>query len=105
MNNKILSLISLATKAGKVVSGEFAVEKAIKEGKAKLVIVSNEASNSSKKNYSDMCSFYNVPLYFYGNKEELGRFTGKEFRVSVGILDDGFKNSLIKLFELNSSEI
>lgn len=31
MNNKILSLISLATKAGKVVSGEFAVEKAIKE--------------------------------------------------------------------------
>lgn len=105
MNNKILSLISLATKAGKVVSGEFAVEKAIKEGKAKLVIVSNEASNRSKKNYSDICSFYNVPLYFYGNKEELGRFTGKEFRVSVGILDDGFKNSLIKLFELNSSEI
>ena len=105
MNNKILSLISLATKAGKVVSGEFAVEKAIKEKKVKLVIVSKEASERSKKNYSDMCSFYNVPLYFYGCKEELGRFTGKEFRVSVGILDDGFKNSIVKLFELNSSEM
>lgn len=106
MNNKILSLISLATKAGKVVSGEFAVEKSIKERKVKLVIVSDEASNRSKKNYSDMCSFYNVPIYFYGSKDELGRFTGKEFRVSVGILDDGFKNSIVKLFEqLDSSKM
>lgn len=52
-----------------------------------------------------MCSFYNIPLYFYGSKEELGRFTGKEFRVSVGILDDGFKNSMVKLLKLNSSEM
>lgn len=105
MNNRILSLISLATKAGKTVSGEFAVEKAVKEKKAKLVIVSIEASDRSKKMYSDMCGFYKVPLYFYGNKEELGHFTGKEFRVSVGILDEGFKNSISKLLELNSNEI
>ena len=48
MKNKILSLISLATKAGKIVSGEFAVEKAVKEEKALLVIVSVDASKRSK---------------------------------------------------------
>ena len=34
MNNG-LSMVGLATRAGKTVSGEFATEKAIKEGKAK----------------------------------------------------------------------
>ena len=34
MNNKVLSMISLATKARKTVSGEFSVEKAVKEKKA-----------------------------------------------------------------------
>ena len=37
MNDRILSLLSLATKAGKTVGGEMLVEKAVKEGKASLV--------------------------------------------------------------------
>ena len=37
--NKVLSLIGLSTKAGKIVSGEFSTEKAVKTGKAWLVIV------------------------------------------------------------------
>ena len=34
MQNKVLSLMGIATKAGKTVSGEFSVEKAVKEGRA-----------------------------------------------------------------------
>ena len=43
-NDKIMSTISLAQKAGQVKSGEFAVEKAVKEGSACLVIVAQDAS-------------------------------------------------------------
>ena len=32
-NNKVLSLIGLATKAGKIASGEFSTEKSVKIGK------------------------------------------------------------------------
>ena len=39
-----LSLAGLAAKAGKVVSGEFATEKAVKTGKAYLVITAQDAS-------------------------------------------------------------
>ena len=39
-DKKILNLIGLATKAGKAPSGEFSTEKAVKEGKAAMVIVS-----------------------------------------------------------------
>ena len=43
--NKVFSMIGLATRAGKTVAGEFSVEKAIKQRKAQVVIVSKEASS------------------------------------------------------------
>lgn len=98
--DKVLSMISLATKAGKTTSGEFSVEKAVKDGKAKLVIVSEEASDNTKKKFTNMCDYYKVPIYIYGKKEELGHFMGKEFRASVAILDEGFKKALEKQLEV-----
>ena len=47
--SKALSLISLATKAGKTVSGEFSTEKETKSGRAELVIVAEDASDKTKK--------------------------------------------------------
>lgn len=65
---KILNLIGLATKAGKTVSGEFMTEKSVKTGKASLVIISGEASENTKKMFTNMCTYYNVPIYFLGEK-------------------------------------
>mgnify|MGYP003196020549 CR=1 FL=1 len=48
-NNRVLSLIGLATKAGKTVSGEFSTEKSVKTGKGLLVIVAEDASENTKK--------------------------------------------------------
>lgn len=78
--NKILSLVGLATKAGKTASGEFSTEKSVKEGKACLVIVSVESSENTKKKFTNMCTFYKVPMYLYGTKDELGAAMGKEFQ-------------------------
>ena len=47
--NKVLGLLGLAEKAGKGRSGEFSTEKAVKSGKAGLVIVSEESSDNTKK--------------------------------------------------------
>ena len=41
--DKVLNLIGLAQKAGKVVSGEFMTEKAVKTGEAALVILAEDA--------------------------------------------------------------
>ncbi len=61
-NNRVLSLIGLATKAGKTVSGEFSTEKSVKTGKGLLVIVAEDASENTKKKFRNMCSFYEVPI-------------------------------------------
>ena len=93
-NNRVLSLIGLATKAGKTVSGEFSTEKSVKTGKGLLVIVAEDASENTKKKFRNMCEFYQVPIYFYKDKDTLGHAMGKEFRASLAILDEGFADGI-----------
>ena len=50
-NNKVLSLLGLATKAGKIASGEFSTEKSVKSGKGFLVLVAADASENTKKKF------------------------------------------------------
>lgn len=87
-------MLGIAAKSGNVVSGEFSTEKAIKTGQAYLVIVSEEASNNTNKMFTNMTDFYEVPMYVFGTKEELGRYIGKEFRASLAITDENLANAV-----------
>ena len=98
---KILNLLGLATKAGKTAGGAFMTEKAVKSGRARLVVVSEEASAGTRKMFQDMCAYYKVPMYLFGTKEELGRAAGKEIRASLAVLDSGFSKALSEQMELN----
>ena len=96
---KVLNLLGLATKAGKIASGEFMTEKSVKEGRASLVIVSEEASDNTRKMFLNLCTYYKVPMYLFGTKEELGHAMGQEFRASLAVLDSGFSKALVKQME------
>ena len=98
-NNKVLSLLGLATKAGKIASGEFSTEKSVKSGKGFLVLVAADASENTKKKFRNMCEFYEVPVYFLADKEELGKFCGKEFRASLAVQDENFAKAMLKELE------
>ena len=103
--SKALSLISLATKAGKTASGEFCTEKEIKTGMAALVIVAGDASDNTKKKFQNMCEFYEVPIYFYGDKDTLGHAMGKEFRASLAVTDPGFAKGIAKHLDAEKNTI
>ena len=45
--------------------------------------------------FTNMCTFYKVPIYFYGNKELLGNAMGKETRASLALLDEGFSKAIV----------
>lgn len=96
VEKKVFSYLGIATKAGKLLSGEFNTEKAVKEGTAKLVIVASDASDNTKKMFTNMCTFYKVPLYYFGDKNELGHAIGKEFRASLVMLDKGLADTVVK---------
>lgn len=92
----ILSLLGLAQKAGKIASGEFATEKAVKTGRAYLVIVTEDASENTKSKMRNMTAYYEVPFYLYGQKDEMGRHIGKGERSMLAILDAGFAGAAEK---------
>ncbi|MCR5654508.1 MAG: ribosomal L7Ae/L30e/S12e/Gadd45 family protein [Lachnospiraceae bacterium] len=92
--DKVLNLLGLAAKGRNVVSGEFAVEKAVKSGQAYLVITAGDASENAKKNYRNLCEYYEVDLKTYSDKDGLGRAIGKEQRVAVAVTDPGLARSL-----------
>ncbi|MBP3578315.1 MAG: ribosomal L7Ae/L30e/S12e/Gadd45 family protein [Lachnospiraceae bacterium] len=92
-------MFGLAARAGRIASGEFQTETAVKDKTAYLVIVAEDASDNTKKLFHDKCTFYNVPVINLGSKEELGYAIGKEFRASLAILDEGFANAIMKKIE------
>ena len=100
--NKVLGLLGLAEKAGKVRSGEFSTEKAVKSGKAGLVIVSEESSDNTKKMFRNMCTYYKVPIGYFGTKDELGHAMGKEMRASLAVTDTGLAGAIQK--QMNGNE-
>lgn len=55
--DKVLSMLGLSAKAGNAASGEFSTEKAVKEGKAHLVIVAGDASDK-RRNISVICAAF-----------------------------------------------
>ena len=57
---KIYSYLGLAQKAGKVVAGEFLTEKSIQEGKAGLILISEEASANTKKKFMKNYHIYHM---------------------------------------------
>jgi len=99
VNDKVLSLLGLAARGRNLESGEFSTEKAVKEGRAALVIVSCDASANTKKLFEDKCSFYKTPVCFCGTKETLGRAIGKGERSSIAVTDKGMAENIIKRLE------
>lgn len=97
--NKIFSLLGIAMRGRNLVSGEYQTLEAVKKGSAMLIIVAEDASDNTKKLFSDKCSFYKVPIFRYGTKENLGRAVGKDMRSSVGICNEGLAEAIIKLIE------
>lgn len=92
--DKVLSMLGIAAKSHSVASGEFSTEKAVKEGKAYLVLVAEDASANTKNMFRNMTDFYGVPMYEYGDKETLGHFIGKEFRASLAVTNEGLAHSI-----------
>lgn len=95
MIDKAMNMISMAMKAGKLVSGEFACEQAIKDGSGCLCVIATDASANTKKSFSNSCEFYGIKYIEYGTKESLGHAIGKEYRASIVVCDENLSLSIL----------
>jgi ribosomal protein L7Ae-like RNA K-turn-binding protein len=89
--DRLFNAIGLCMKAGKAQSGAFAVEKTVKAGKAKLVLLEETASEATRAHYEQLCAFHGVPFML---TETVGRAIGKESRIVMAVTDDAFRTMI-----------
>lgn len=93
---KALNLLGLAMRAGKLISGEELVIKSIRNQRADLVLVAQDASENTKKKIKDKSKYYEIPCTDFFTSEELSQSIGKP-RMVIGILDKGFAKKIEEL--------
>lgn len=92
---KLRSALGFAMKAGKVAAGEFAVDKALKSGAARLIVVDGSASANTKKQWTDACTFRRIPLIIVN---DMGHAIGKPNRMAAAITDENFSDMILKAY-------
>ncbi|MDA3814008.1 MAG: ribosomal L7Ae/L30e/S12e/Gadd45 family protein [Candidatus Cloacimonetes bacterium] len=83
MEDKIINLLHMARKAGKLKSGYDACERSCFSNDAKLVIYASDIAERTKKHLLNLANAYNVKIVKYGFKT----LFGSEFKTrDIGII-------------------
>ena len=69
------------------------------------MIVAAAASANTRKRFLNMCDFYKLTIYFYGDKDTLGHAMGKEFRASLAVTDAGFAKGIRKQLDTEKDTV
>lgn len=98
MNDRLLSLLGLCRRAGKLVIGNDPVRESIEDNKAFLVLVASDISHNTEKKIriaaeaSDTVGYLTVPR----TKDEISFSIGKTCAV-LAVIDKGFAHKLSEL--------
>ena len=94
---KAANLWGLAKRAGRAVSGNFAVEKAVQKGQAVHITIAKDAAAETKKKYEQLAAKNNIAFSYLFTMEELGHALGQDYRAAAAITDAGFGRSFAHL--------
>ena len=104
IKSKIYGTMGMAKRAGKATTGTEAVIAKIRGLEAFLVVISDDASEGTKKRISDKCKSYCTEYFFFGSCDDNGKALGVSNCVAVAITDEGFAKSLIEKYK-NLTEV
>ena len=99
--NKLINILSIACRAGKVISGEFVIEKTLtSKKKIKLLLVADDVAEATKAKYEKLAKNNNVMLKTVMlTKDEMANSIGKTDRAAIAICDEGFKKAILKILD------
>ena len=98
VNNKILGLIGLATKAGGICFGADSVKHEISKNKVKVLIVARDSSERTKNKFNQLAQENNIPIIIDYEIEELSKYIGKENKAIIGIKESNLAKEILKKY-------
>lgn len=97
---RLSGMLGFATRAGKIIVGTDLVCRAMPSGKVRLVVISDGASDSTKKKLTVKSEFYGIKSLIADiDTEELSRIVGKSSATAaVAVTEEMFSREILKLF-------
>lgn len=92
---RTLDALGLARRAGKCLSGDYAVERAVKAGNATLVAVDLEASPATRERYRQLTARVGIS---YIELPGMGAAIGKEACRIAAVTDAGFTRMIVEKY-------
>ena len=96
--NRVLNMLGLCMRAGKLLSGEKTCIQAIRAGSVCAVVLDRAAAKNATKAVTDACDWHEVPLIL-APENELGYAIGKPGRMVAAITDPSFADRILQLDE------
>ena len=96
MGQRLSNALGLCRKAGRCVTGDETVEKAVRANKALLVVLDEEASANTRDKYAFLCRGRGVELLL---TQEPGLAIGKPGNRVIGVTDRGFSDMILKAYK------
>lgn len=97
--NKFFNFLGLAKRSGNILEGYNKCDEGRNRKRIFLFIISNDASESSKKKFIKHCESKKIPYIVDFSKEELGMGLGREEVKIIAVLDLNMANKLNSLYE------
>jgi len=98
--NKCLNMLGLCARARKIAVGTQAAGIAIKKGDARLVVIDEDASEETKKEFREASCAKNIPFIIMQGAS-LGDAVGKPGRRIAAVTDESFADRIRQLYEMN----
>ena len=101
MNDKILTLLGFASKAGKLSYGFDAVKTSLSQSKSKLVLMANDVSGKSQKEVSFFSDKFKTKAYVLEryDMKTLSHAVGKKCGI-ISVNDNSFADGLLSAIDV-----
>lgn len=94
-DEKLLRLLGLAKRAGKLACGREATLISVRKKRARLIVVARDASERTIEEMEKLAAHHQLPLIGLGDRSSLGRYTGSDLRALVAVEDEGFVRGIM----------
>lgn len=92
-NEAVRSALGFAQRAGKIRTGDFACEKALKSGMAYLIALDASVSEATRARYEGMCERAEIPCLLV---TDMDAAIGRYGRKIAAITDSGFARTILE---------
>ena len=98
MTDKLLSFISLGMRAGAYTPGSDMTQRAARAGKIKLILLSSDASDNTKKLVYNAANTKNIEVIEHYTMDVLGAACGKPQLSVIGVKNEKIARQIISLY-------